>query len=140
MVEGVNSMTLSKLFRKIIDVLVYGMISLLLSFLISLLLTKLFGIKIYDSMTIIGLLIVTIGALASVGGNPSGVGINSIGQLNSQYSSNLNIEVTKMERSLTKYFESTANHTKLYFSSSKLNIILNGLFVIFLSIIISIYA
>lgn len=133
-------MTLLKLVKKLIDFLIYGIASLLVAFLISLLITKLYTIKIYDSMTIVGLLIVIVGALSSVGGNPTGVGINSIGQINSQYISNLNIEVTKMERNSTKYFESTANHTKLFFTSSKLNIILNGLFVILASIIISIIA
>lgn len=69
--------------------------------------------------------------------NLTGVGISNMGQLNSQYASQLNIEVTKMEREITKYFENASNHTKLYFTSSKLNVILNGLFVLLISIAFS---
>lgn len=131
-------MDYKKFFKKIAFVFIYGIISSALAFLISSYLVRNNSVvKVYDSMTMIGLLIMVIGALSSVGGNPTGVGAIGLGQMNNQYISNFNIEVTKMERSITKYFESTANHTKLYFTSSKLNIILNGAFIILSSIVLS---
>jgi hypothetical protein len=135
--RGVVSMRLKKLLAKTLSLLIYGAITSLVAFLAALLLHKFVNIKVYDLITIIGLIIVVVGALSSIGGNPTGVGILGMGQQNVQYMSNYNIEVTSMERKITKYFESTANQTKLYFNS-KWNVISIGIFVIALSIVLSV--
>lgn len=126
-------MGLVKYLKKIILIFIYGIASSIFVFLISLLIKNYFEIKTCDSMTIIGLLIIMVGVLSYVGGNPTGVGIASIGQLNSQYQN-----ISELNRDITKYFESTVNCTKFYFNSSELNIILNGVFVIFSSVILGI--
>jgi hypothetical protein len=124
-------MSLIKYLKKIILILIYGIASSLFVFLISLLIKNYFEIKACDSMTIIGLLIIMVGALSYVGGNPTGVGIASIGQMNSQYQN-----ISQLNRGITKYFESTVNYTKFYFNSSELNIILNGVFVTLSSVVL----
>lgn len=131
-------MNFKKILKRIVSVLMYGIISTIVAFLIALLIQKSFEFKIYDSMTTIGLIIVCIGALSTVGGIPTGVDMRSTNDYG-QYTGQLNLEVTKMESEAYKYIKRTANHAKLYFSSSKLNIILNGMFVILTSIIISLY-
>lgn len=128
-------MNFKRLFKKIALIFVYGVISSGIAYLIASWLTKDTGPKVYDAMTIIGIFIMIIGAFAMVGGNPTGLGPIGTG-LNSQQVANFNIEVTRMERETTGYFKSSANHTKLYFTISKLNIILNGAFIIFSSIML----
>lgn len=128
-------MKVSKPLKRICEIFMYGIISSLLAFLLSTILSSKWGITIYDSMTGIGILIIVIGALSFVSGNAAGIGINSMGQLNSQYLSYLNLETTRMERNATKYYESCKNHILFYFKSSSLNIILNGIIVVLAGII-----
>lgn len=130
-------MIFKNLLKRIVSILIYGIISTMVAFLISLLIQKSFGFTAYDSMTTIGLIIVCIGALSTVGGIPAGIDMRNTDDY-SEYNLQLNLEVIKVESEVHKYIKRTANCTKLYFSS-KLNIIFNGIFVILTSIIISLY-
>lgn len=125
-------MNFKKIRKRIITSLVCGIISSIVAFFIALLIQKSYEFKIYDSMTVIGLLIICLGVLSTDGETPIGVDMRS-----DQYTQQLNLEVTKMESGASKYIKRVANHTNLNFTFTKLNIILNGVFVILSSIVIS---
>ncbi len=133
-------MSYRKLLRRIMFILLFGIVSSIIAFFISLLLHHYLMMRTFDIMAIIGLLIVIIGAVSSIGGNPSGVNLSNMGQVYSQYSSHLNLEVTKMERESTDYFRNTVNHVKLHFFGSSLNVILNGVFIILTSVGLSYFS
>lgn len=121
----------------LIDVIIYGVLSSVIAFYLSLFLSKrLLNIDVYGLMFAIGILIVCAGVFSAIGGNPSGIYMGGPG-LGNQYASIFNTEVTIMERKITNYYNSAKNHTKLYFTRSTLNIIVNGIFVILTSILLS---
>lgn len=45
-----------------------------------------------------GIVLVALGALSSIGGNPTGLSLQALVQDNAQYVANANLEVTKMEK------------------------------------------
>lgn len=129
-------MNFKRILKKIISYLVCGIISSIVAFFIALLIQNRFKLKIYDAMTVIGLIIICFGVLSTDGETPIGVDRRSPDDYG-QYAQQLNLEVTKMESGASKYIKRVANHTNLNFTITKLNIILNGVFVILSSIVIS---
>ena len=88
------------------------------------------GYSFKDILFVGGILLIIIGALSSIGGNPMGLSLQSLGQVNSQYISNANLEVTKKEKSSYDF------KTTLSFGVSMVALIIGGVLSIFLSLII----
>ncbi len=53
-----------------------------------------------DVLFVEGIVLVALGALSSIGGNPKGLSLQALGQDNAQYVANANLEVTKMEKQM----------------------------------------
>lgn len=66
--------------------------------LIGLIISKLKGFNLKDVLFIEGMIITIIGTFSMISGDSMGLSMQSLGQNNSQYSSNANLEVTKRLR------------------------------------------
>lgn len=58
-----------------------------------------YSYNIEDVMFIEGMILLIVGVFTGMGGDSKGLSFQSIGQISSQYTTNANLEVTKMERS-----------------------------------------
>jgi len=85
-----------------------------------------------DVLFIEGIIIVLLGALSSIGGNPMGLSLQGLGQSNAQYAANANLEVTKMEK------EKHHNNSKpnLRSSLNTVSLIISGVICIIINFII----
>lgn len=81
------------------------------AFLISITTSYLFG----DILFVEGLILLCIGFMLSVKGNPMGLSMQGLSQLNSQYMANENLETTKIERNILE--DSVKNDIKFYISN-----------------------
>jgi hypothetical protein len=134
-------MSISKLLRRVIDVIIFGIASSIAAFLLALLLTRVWlKISVYDTMFYIGVLVAVLGGLSLGRGSPT-AGANLGGQTNlqgnSQYNSYANLMKVGTERRITNYYESTKDHAQFYFTSSRLNVFLNGAMIVLSSFVLS---
>lgn len=129
-------MTLKKLLYKLIEMLLFGIASSILAFLISLVISKVSNANLFITMSIIGIVVAVIGGLSLGHGNPIASGMINIGQENQQYANYLNMEATRMEREITNYYESAKNHAVFYFRSGGFNLFLNGAVIFIVSILL----
>ena len=131
-------MSISKLLRRVIDVIIFGIASSIAAFLLALLLTRVWlKISVYDTMFYIGALVAVLGGLSLGRGSPT-AGANLGGTTsNSQYNSYANLMKVGTERRITNYYESTKDHAQFYFTSSRLNVFLNGAMIVLSSFILS---
>ena len=80
-------------------------------FIIAFILVNIKGYILKDALLIESIIFVVLGGFASISGNPKGLSIKAMGQSNSQYSSNANLEITRMESEKTKnYIEITVKN------------------------------
>jgi hypothetical protein len=90
--------------------------------------------KLQDVMFIEGLLMVIVGLMLSMKGNPSGISLNGLGQTYAQYNASWNLEVTRIERNSTGYYKKFLQHAVVEFAFSSLVIIIGGILIILFSI------
>lgn len=90
-----------------------------------------FGYNLNDVIFVEGILLIIIGLLSSIGGNPSGLSFQGLGNLNTQYVSNINLEITRKEREKVK----NALKTTISIGCSIMTLVIGGI----LSIIINIF-
>lgn len=85
-----------------------------------------------DILFIEGIVVVLLGALSSIGGNPMGLSLQALGQNNAQYAANANLEVTRMEK------EKRHNNFKSNLRSSlnTVSLIIGGVICIIINFII----
>lgn len=91
-----------------------------------------FGYNLNDVIFVEGILLIIIGLLSSMGGNPSGLYFQGLGNLNAQYVSNLNIEITKKEREKAKNMLKTT----ISIGCSTMTLVIGGIFSIIINIFI----
>jgi hypothetical protein len=87
-----------------------------------------------DVMFIEGLLVVVVGLMLSMKGNPSGISLHGLGQTYAQYTANWNLEVTRIERDSTDYYKKFLQHSVVELAFSSLVFIIGGIFIILFSI------
>lgn len=117
--------------KTIVKCAVFGIIWAIILFGIALLITKVKGYELKDVLFIEGMLIVVAGVLSSVGGNPMGLSMQGLGQQNSQYIANANLEVTRMEKDKTKNIKST-----IRMGLSTFSLVFGGVLIIVINFII----
>jgi len=87
-----------------------------------------------DILFVEGIVIVAIGLMMSMKGNPSGASLLGLGQQNATQVSNWNLEVTRIEREQTAYHRNFLKQAVLEFSLINTAILLGGILIILFSI------
>ena len=117
--------------KTIVKCAVLGVIWAIILFGIALIITKFKGYELKDVLFIEGIFFVIVGILSSLGGNSMGLSMKGLGQTNSQYIANANLEVTKMEKDKTKNIKTTVS-----MGLSTVSLIIGGILVIVINFII----
>ncbi|WP_346917214.1 hypothetical protein [Clostridium sp.] len=118
--------------KSLIKCVVWGIIWSIILVLIGLCIVKFTTHNLKDVLFIEGIILVIWGGMAFVGGNPMGISLQGMGQINAQYIANANLEVTKMEK------EKTATPIKNSFKASIniVSLVIGGLICIIINFII----
>ena len=87
--------------------IVWGILWTVILVVIALILSKIKGYLLKDVLFIEGIIFVMLGIFASIGGNPMGLSLQSMGQNNAQFTSSANLEVSKMESEKTRGISKT---------------------------------
>ena len=91
--------------------------------LIGFIITKVTAYKNFENILFIeGIILVFVGILASISGDPMGLSMQGLGQNSAQYSASANLEVTKMER------EKSNRKLDVALAVSTFSLILGGVF------------
>lgn len=77
----------------------FGLLWFIILVILALLIVNFKKYNFNDVLFVEGMILVVIGVLSSLGGNPMGLSLQSLGQMNSQYVANANLEVSKREKS-----------------------------------------
>lgn len=116
--------------RKAASILLFSIILFGIGLLIALLISSKSGQKLYDILTYEGLLIIIIGILLAMKGNPSGINISGIGSENAQGISYHNLEVTRAERENQPYHKNFLKSNILQFKYYHIALLVSGLMMI----------
>lgn len=111
--------------------ILFGLVWAILLFGIAVAITNYKGYNFKDVLFVEGMLMVIVGCLSAVGGNPMGLSMQGLGQVNAQYIANANLEITKMERDKTKNIKSYIS-----FGLSTVSFITGAIFIVILAFII----
>ena len=84
--------------KPLIKCIVWGILWAIVFILIGFVIVNFTSYSLKDVLFIEGIVLVALGALSSIGGNPTGLSLQALGQDNAQYAANANLEVTKMEK------------------------------------------
>jgi len=84
-----------------------------------------------DILFIEGIILVILGVSSFLGGNPTGLSLQGLGQTNAQYIANANLEVTKMEKEKTNTIK---NNFKTNIST--VSLVIGGIICIIINFII----
>lgn len=87
--------------------ILWGIIWTIVLFIIGNILVNLKGFLLKDVLFIEGIIFIMLGVFACIGGNPMGLSLQSLGQNNTQYNTNANLEVSKMENTNKSNFKNT---------------------------------
>ncbi|WP_238881470.1 hypothetical protein [Clostridium sp. YIM B02551] len=107
-----------------------GIVWFIITIGIGLLIMKFTKYNFKDILFMEGILLIIIGVLSSIGGNSMGLSLQSLGQVNSQYASNVNLEVTRKEKNNYNI------KTTISFGVSMIALIIGGALSIILNFII----
>jgi len=80
--------------------IVWGILWAIVFIFIGFLIVNFTSYTLKDILFIEGIILIVLGALSSIGGNPTGLSLQALGQDNAQYVANANLEVTKMEKQI----------------------------------------
>lgn len=109
-----------KLFLKCV---LFGVIWAFISFGISLIINKFMDYSIKDIFFVEGIILIMIGIFSSIGGDPMGLSLQSLGNSNAQYVSNANLKVAEIEKKINK---SEARKVTISTSLSGFSLIVGG--------------
>lgn len=93
-----------------------------------------YGYNLQDILFVEGIVLVALGLMMSMRGNPSGASLLGFGQQNATQVSNWNLEVTRIEREQTSYHRNFLKQAVLEFSLINVSILLGGILIILFSI------
>ncbi|MDO5779293.1 MAG: hypothetical protein Q4Q02_02100 [Clostridium sp.] len=87
--------------------ILWGVIWTIILFIIANILVSLKGFLLKDVLFIEGIIFIMLGLFTCIGGNPMGLSLQSLGQNNSQYTANANLEVSRIENANKSNFKDT---------------------------------
>ncbi len=122
--------------KRLINMLLYLVVSLVLAGVIALGMTKFYGYEFLNAIFQLGLIIFAVGAMSSISGNPTGSHISG-GGIDDQYQSFATIETLRLERESTNYFANFKKQALFNPKVSGLSIILAGVLLVLLSYFLS---
>lgn len=120
-------------FLNILYLLLYSLIFLGIGYGVAALISQSLDYNMQDVLFYEGIIVLMLGVMRTMKGNPSGVSLQALGQKNAQYRANENIKVTKTEREATNYHKNFMNHSVIDFAISDVVIILGGILIMALS-------
>jgi len=88
-----------KLFLKCV---LFGIVWGVISFGVSLLINKFMEYNLKDILFVEGIILIMIGIFSSIGGEPMGLSLQSLGNSNSQYVFNANLKIEELEKKINK--------------------------------------
>lgn len=110
---------------------VFGIGWAILLLVVAIVITNNKGYNFKDVLFVEGILIVIVGCLSAVGGNPMGLSLNGLGEESAQYIAYSNLEITKMEKEKTKNIKSYVS-----FGLSTVSFITGAVLVVMVSFLI----
>lgn len=115
----------------LIKCVVWGIIWSIILVLIGLGIVHFTTYNLKDILFIEGIILVILGVSSFLGGNPTGLSLQGLGQTNAQYIANANLEVTKMEKEKTNTIK---NNFKTNIST--VSLVIGGIICIIINFII----
>lgn len=126
---------LKKIMNKALFLLLFSLIYLGVGFIVAILISNKFNFILQEVMIYEGLIIILIGILMSMKGNPSGISISGMGSNDATITSYMNNEFTRQEREINPYYKDYFKNNLVRFSYSNLTFILGGIFIISFGVI-----
>lgn len=117
-------------------VLLFSFVFLCIGYLIASYIAIQNNYNIKDVMFVAGMIVMILGLMMSMKGNPSGGSISALGSLYGQYSAAWNLEVTRVERETTNYYRDFIKHSVVQLAFGNITIILSGILMIILSLLL----
>lgn len=114
----------------LIKCFIWGIIWSIILVLIGLGIVRFTTYNLKDILFIEGIILVILGVSSFLGGNPTGLSLQGLGQTNAQYIANANLEVTRMEKEKTN----TIKNFKA--SISTVSLVIGGVICIIINFII----
>lgn len=111
----------NSIFKRLLKCGLFGLLWFIILVILALLIVNFKKYNFNHVLFIEGMILVVIGVLSSLGGNPMGLSLQSLGQMNSQYVANANLEVSKREK------RKTSLKTTLSISLSMAAFVIGGL-------------
>ncbi len=115
----------------LIKCFIWGIIWSIILVLIGLGIVRFTTYNLKDILFIEGIILVILGVSSFLGGNPTGLSLQGLGQTNAQYIANANLEVTRMEKEKTNTIK---NNFKT--SISTVSLVIGGIICIIINFII----
>ncbi|HWT27176.1 MAG TPA: hypothetical protein VN131_04490 [Mobilitalea sp.] len=126
---------IKKSIKKMLLLLFYSLILFGLGYALALFISYRFNYTMQDVLSYEGIIILIIGVLMSMKGNPSGVSMRGIGQNNVNAVTYDNLETTRIERDITDYHKNFMKHSVVEFAFSNITVILGGIFIILFTLL-----
>lgn len=126
---------LKETFKKALFLLLFSLIYLGIGIVAAILISNKFDYNMQDVMAYEGLIILVIGIMMSMKGNPSGASISRMGSTDANLSSYLNNEIVRQEREINPYHKAFLKNNVVEFAFSNLSFILGGIFIILFCLI-----
>ncbi|GAA0770280.1 hypothetical protein GCM10008908_12850 [Clostridium subterminale] len=118
--------------KSLIKCVVWGIIWSIILVLIGLGIVNFTTHNLKDALFIEGIILVILGVSSFLGGNPTGLSLQGMGQTNAQYIANANLEVTRMEKEKT----TTSINNSFKTIINTVSLIIGGLICIIINFII----
>ena len=131
------SYLLNQIIKKMTISLVFSIIFVVIGYFIAFPISNYFHVDFKDVMFFEGISITLITLFFSVQGNPSGISLHGLGEINSQYSAYENLETTRIERESTNYFKNFRNHSVVKLTFNTLTIVFGGILITLFSILLA---
>jgi len=119
-----------KILKKFLYLLLFSLVYVGIGYVIGILISNRFDYALQEVLSYQGLILLIIGILISMKGNPSGASISGIGQNNANAMSFYDLEVTRLEREANPYHKDYLKNNIVVFAFSNLSIILGGILII----------
>ena len=119
----------------ILKIMVFSVVCVGVGYLVAILIARISKLGLQDALFYEGLIIIMLGLMLSMKGNPSGANLQGLGQQSAQQISSWNLEVTRIERNKTNYYRDFLKHSIVDFAFGNLALMLGGVLIIMISIV-----
>ncbi|NLZ82863.1 MAG: hypothetical protein GX915_04270 [Clostridiales bacterium] len=125
--------------KKLLKLIIFSTIYLVLGYVIALIISRNNNKEVTDILTYEGVILLLIGILTSMKGNPSGISISGIGRQDHSIHSYIDNEITRQERENRPYHKGFSKNNITEFAFANVTFILGGILILILSYILGKY-